>query len=206
LLRVQLRVCNASLAKRTLEGQRLSEFKSDTTGLAGRTHADSLPVVASFLKSKYEKCWSLSIDNIEITAMERELKLQVTAGRATQLLHAPSISRLTNGSAHTEELVSTYFDTPAMDLRGNGASLRVRATGEQPIQTLTLDGSMTAGLFEWDEFECVIDGDVPDLEALLRIVPKSSRATDILTADRLAQQLQPLFLTRIDRCAALVKI
>ncbi|MDR5822381.1 CYTH domain-containing protein [Caballeronia sp. LZ043] len=71
--------------------------------------------------------------------------------------------------------MSTYFDTPAMDLRGKGASLRVRATGEQRIQTLKLDGSMTAGLFERDEFECAINGDVPDLEALLRIVPKSSR-------------------------------
>jgi inorganic triphosphatase YgiF len=37
-----------------------------------------------------------------------------------------------------------------MYLRKNGASLRVRAVGEQRLQTLKLEGSITAGL-ERDE-------------------------------------------------------
>jgi triphosphatase len=138
--------------------------------------------------------------------MERELKLQVTAGKASQIMHAPAVSRLLNGSTNSNELVSTYFDTADMHLRRNGASLRVRAIGEQRLQTRKREGSMTAGLFERDEFECPVDGDRPDLDALLALVPKDSKAIDILAKPELAERLEPLFHTRINRCAATLQL
>jgi triphosphatase len=138
--------------------------------------------------------------------MEKELKLQVTAGKASQIMHAPAVSRLMNGCADSSDLVSTYFDTPEMYLRKNGASLRVRAVGEQRLQTLKLEGSITAGLFERDEFESPVNGDRPDLDALLTLIPKGSKAIDILAKPNLAERLEPLFLTRINRCAAILQL
>ncbi|WP_244815338.1 CYTH domain-containing protein [Caballeronia sp. Lep1P3] len=138
--------------------------------------------------------------------MEKELKLQVTAGKASQIMHAPAVSRLLNGSAESNDLVSTYFDTPEMHLRKNGASLRVRAVGEQRLQTLKLEGTITAGLFERDEFECPVNGDRPDLGTLLTLIPKDSKAIDILAERDLAERLEPLFLTRINRCAATLQL
>jgi inorganic triphosphatase YgiF len=138
--------------------------------------------------------------------MEKELKLQVTAGKASQIMHAPAVSRLLDGSADSSDLVSTYFDTPEMYLRGNGASLRVRAVGEQRVQTLKLEGSVTAGLFARDEFECPVNGDRPDLDALLALVSKDSKAIHILSEPDLAERLEPLFLTRINRCAATLQL
>lgn len=138
--------------------------------------------------------------------MEKELKLQVTAGKASQIIHSPAVSRLLNGSADSNKVVSTYFDTPDMLLRRNGASLRVRAVGEQRLQTVKLEGSMRAGLYERDEFECPVNADRPDLDALLALIPKDSKAIDILAESGLAERLEPLFLTRIDRCAAILQL
>lgn len=138
--------------------------------------------------------------------MEKELKLQVTAGKASQIMHAPAVSRLLNGSEQSNDLISTYFDTLDMHLRKHGASLRVRAVGEQRLQTLKLEGSITAGLFERDEFECPVSGDRPELDSLLALIPKDSKAIDILTAPALAERIEPLFLTRINRCAATLQL
>ncbi|CAL8480813.1 CHAD domain-containing protein [Caballeronia sp. S22] len=138
--------------------------------------------------------------------MEKELKLQVTAGKASQIMHAPAVSRLMNGSAYSDDLVSTYFDTPDMHLRKSGASLRVRTVGEQRLQTLKLEGTITAGLFERDEFECPVNEDRPDLDALLALIPKDSKAIQILAEPELAERLDPLFLTRISRCAATLQL
>ncbi|VXC19177.1 hypothetical protein BURKHO8Y_20174 [Burkholderia sp. 8Y] len=127
--------------------------------------------------------------------METQLKLLVTSGKASQVMHAPAVSRLLNGPVDATDLVSTYFDTPEMHLRKHGASLRVRVVGEQRLQTLKMQGSTAAGLFVRDEFECPVNGDGPDLDALLALIPKTSEAIDILSVPDVAGRLEPLFLT-----------
>ncbi len=87
--------------------------------------------------------------------------MQVTSGKAQQILHSPVISRLLTDPSRSDELVSTYFDTPDLCLRQHGTSLRVRAIDEQRLQTLKLNGTVHAGLFERDESE----GPVPDRES-----------------------------------------
>lgn len=138
--------------------------------------------------------------------MEKELKLQVTSGKAAQVLHAPAISRFFADAPDGEQLASTYFDTDDLFLRQKGASLRVRAIGDQRVQALKLDGSVSAGLFERDEFECPTHGDVPDLASLNALIPSDSKAAAILGEEGLSERLQPIFVTRIHRTASLLRL
>ncbi|SAL01312.1 CHAD domain-containing protein [Caballeronia pedi] len=138
--------------------------------------------------------------------METELKLQASAGKASRVLHAPAISRLLVNPATTDELTSTYFDTPDLRLHKCGASLRVRTTGDIRVQTFKLDGTIKAGLFERDEFEGPVQGDSPELESLRQLVPEGKKAAKVLQADELAAQLQPLFVTRVKRATAVLHL
>ncbi|SAK67896.1 CHAD domain-containing protein [Caballeronia ptereochthonis] len=138
--------------------------------------------------------------------MESELKLHVSAGKASQILHAPAISRLLRDSSTTHELTSTYFDTPDLHLHRNGASLRVRADGAERSQTLKLDGTVAAGFFERDEFESPVSGDSPDLERLQRLIPARKKGRKLLKNEELASQLQPLFVTRVKRSTAVLRL
>jgi triphosphatase len=135
--------------------------------------------------------------------MESELKLQVFAGKASQVLHAPAITRLLVDQAEADELTSTYFDTPDLQLHKNGASLRVRVTGAERLQTLKLDGTIKAGFFERDEFEGPVNSDSPDLESLQRMIPARKKAPKLLDDQALASRLQPLFVTRVKRSTAM---
>jgi triphosphatase len=140
------------------------------------------------------------------TVMESELKLLVSTGKAAQVLHAPAISRLLKAPATTKELTSTCFDTPEFLLHKNGASLRVRAVGADRIQTLKLDGSTRAGLFERDEFESSIDNDRSDLKSLQQQVSGENKPPKLLRNKGLASALQPLFVTRVKRSTAILQM
>jgi triphosphatase len=71
------------------------------------------------------------------------------------------------GAADAPKLpTSTYSDTPELAFHCCKASLRVRAVGNERLQTLKLEGSVQAGLFEREEFEMPVDSDVPNLKLL----------------------------------------
>lgn len=96
--------------------------------------------------------------------MERELKLRIPANDLEKLRHAPLLAQ-SNGAADAPKLLtSTYFDTPELAFHWCKASLRVRAVGNKRLQTLKLEGSVQAGLFDRDEFEMPVDSDTPDLK------------------------------------------
>jgi inorganic triphosphatase YgiF len=66
-------------------------------------------------------------------AHEREVKFQVESGSAVE--HA--VEALADGAPRrVEQIESVYFDTPKMDLRARGLSLRVRRNGDRYIQTM----------------------------------------------------------------------
>ncbi|MCA8210430.1 MULTISPECIES: CYTH domain-containing protein [Burkholderia] len=46
------------------------------------------------------------------------------------------------------------------------SSLRVRGVGNERVQTLKLEGSVQAALFDRDESEMPVDSDTPDLKQL----------------------------------------
>ncbi|KXU84608.1 metal-chelation protein CHAD [Caballeronia megalochromosomata] len=138
--------------------------------------------------------------------MECELKLQVPTGKASRVLHAPAIGRLLSDPTTTVELTSTYFDTPDLQLHKSGASLRVRVAGARRVQTLKLDGTVTAGFFERDEFEGPVQGDSPDLKSLQELLPESKKSSKLLQAAGPESQLRPLFVTRVKRTTATLRL
>jgi triphosphatase len=75
----------------------------------------------------------------------------------------------------------------------------VRAGGEKTVQTLKLEGSVNAGLFERGEFETPIKGDVPDLTLLYDAIPADGDCGRLIRDQAAAAQLKPVFVTRIRR-------
>jgi inorganic triphosphatase YgiF len=72
--------------------------------------------------------------------MERELKLRVPIEDLEKLRHAPLLAQSKGAAATPKLLTSTYFDTPELAFHWCKASLRVRAVGNERLQTLKLEG------------------------------------------------------------------
>src|SRR5260370_13958207 len=76
--------------------------------------------------------------------LELELKLELDRGDRKRLR---SINLLKSAHGETHRLVSTYFDTPARELRQAGFSLRVRRIGRKTVQNGKATGQPPPGLF-----------------------------------------------------------
>ncbi len=87
--------------------------------------------------------------------------------------------------------ITTYFDTPGLDLRREGVALRVRRRGDRLIQTLKTSAAdevaSNRGEWEWD-----VESDQPDI-GRLRETPRA----DLI--GRLDGALRPVFRTDIAR-------
>ncbi len=122
---------------------------------------------------------------------EVELKLEVPAESVERLRAHPLIAALDP----PRRLVSTYFDTPKLELKAKALSLRVRSDGKRRVQTVkTLDGA--AGLFDRGEWETQVEGEAPNLEAEGPLKTLKKRA---------AKRLKPLFAVSVDRSSGLVR-
>lgn len=95
------------------------------------------------------------------------------------------------GDDDCRELISVYFDTPDLDLQKAGASLRVRESKGQRVQTLKRGDGLAR-----EEHEAPINGDAPDpaLGPLPELLPASARET-----------LKPAFHVRVTRRQRLVR-
>ncbi|MEM5383808.1 CHAD domain-containing protein [Paraburkholderia phymatum] len=131
--------------------------------------------------------------------MEQELKLRVRIEDLDALRHAPLFAQSKSAAEAPRLLTSTYFDTPELAFHGCGASLRVRSVGDERLQTLKLEGSVQAGLFDRDEFEMPVAGDTPDLKLLHEPIPEASDCGKLIRDESTAAQLKPVFVTRINR-------
>lgn len=94
--------------------------------------------------------------------LEVELKLEFAASDRDGLLAA---APLADAQTATVNLVSTYFDTPDLDLHAAGYTLRVRRSGDRRIQTVKANGEGGAGLFVRAEWERDIAGDRPVIDS-----------------------------------------
>lgn len=86
---------------------------------------------------------------------------------------------------------STYFDTPALDLRRHGVQLRVRRDGNQLLQTIKLPHAASGPLTR-DEHEVALTRAEPDIGHLDLLLPDTLRPAQRLTLD-------PVFTTRFTR-------
>jgi len=96
-----------------------------------------------------------------------------------------------DGDDDTRELISVYFDTPDLDLQRAGASLRVRESKGQKVQTLKRGDGLAR-----EEHEAPIDGDSPN--------PTLGPLPDLLP-QRARDALQPAFHVRVTRRRRLVR-
>lgn len=95
------------------------------------------------------------------------------------------------GDDDTRELISVYFDTPGLDLQKAGASLRVRESEGQRVQTLKRGDGLAR-----EEHEAPIAGDAPD--------PGLGPLPDLLPAGA-GSELKPAFHVRVTRRQRLVR-
>ena len=127
---------------------------------------------------------------------EVELKLRLTADAAKQLRDNVLVKSIGNGEGKTSELQSVYYDTPDLDLKRQGMSLRVRNNGSQRIQTLKVPVGANAGLQNRTEFNRQISGNKPDLR------PGANKdLPEAVVGNGLAQQIKPVFKTEVIRTA-----
>ncbi|CAN7160606.1 CHAD domain-containing protein [Phenylobacterium sp. LjRoot219] len=95
------------------------------------------------------------------------------------------------GDDESRELISVYFDTPDLDLQKAGASLRVRESKGQRVQTLKRGDGLAR-----EEHETPISSDAPD--------PALGPLPDLLPA-RARGSLKPAFHVRVTRRQRLVR-
>ena len=71
----------------------------------------------------------------KLRAMEIELKLSIANSDVATLRNLPLLQHYAPQPPSTEQLLSTYFDTPELTLKQHRSALRVRKTPTAWIQT-----------------------------------------------------------------------
>jgi inorganic triphosphatase YgiF len=132
----------------------------------------------------------------------REIELKLSLPDGGDGLRPAALRRLLGASkpAHLQELETVYFDTPDNWLKSRGMALRVRKIGRQRIQTLKVPGDAVDGLQSFVEFEAEIKAVRPQLEAI-----NDAKLRRRFEKDRIFDKVRPLFTTRFERAAWLIK-
>jgi len=132
--------------------------------------------------------------------MEIELKLLIAADSVDAFRALPLLSEHCVAAPESQDLFSTYFDTPALHLKQHRSALRVRKAGALWIQTYKGGGSVAAGLHQRHEWECEVAGPRIELDKLLPLVDNPAART-ALELPGLTQQLEAIFTTSFLRTA-----
>ncbi len=128
--------------------------------------------------------------------VETEIKLRAAPGAIEALERHPALA---GTAAEEHHQVTTYFDTPRLDLARRHCSLRIRHSGERRVQTAK-SGTAVGVAAHRGEWERPIETDTPDLSPLID--------TPIGAALRggAARELRPVFVTDIHRTARLLRV
>src|SRR5262245_66344885 len=100
-----------------------------------------------------------------VSSKELEFKLELTPEELQRVGAHPALEDLTVGKPVTRVLRSIYFDSPDHRLRAQGISLRLRAIGDQWVQTVKGGKGINNGVSNPDELEAVVAKPEPDLAA-----------------------------------------
>jgi triphosphatase len=123
--------------------------------------------------------------------IESEVKFEASTRDLRKLATARILRRRDGQLPRHKYFVSTYFDTPKLQLRKNGVSLRVRQAGKKRVQTIkTVNGGIALSRGEWEH---KLQGDVPDLRAA------RGTALEPLVSGKLKRDLEPIFATHVQR-------
>lgn len=121
---------------------------------------------------------------------EIELKFEATAADLKRLSHHPALA----GRGQTRTLTSVYFDSPDLELRDKGLTLRVRKAGRTLVQTVKRN--RPSDVFQRDEWEAPVKTLAPNL-ALLADTPAHK------TLEKLGDALTVAFSTSVKRTTRL---
>lgn len=125
---------------------------------------------------------------------EIELKLRIAKEDIPQLRRHAAIRKYLTDKAITRRLVSTYYDTPDLQLFDQRVSLRVRRMSGGWFQAVKAAGHSLAGLHQRLEWEDIISKGEPDYTKIT-----DPSLTPIFDDPLLRQGLQPIFTTDMRR-------
>lgn len=125
---------------------------------------------------------------------EIELKLRIAKADIPRLRRHAAIRHHLIQKAITRRLVSTYYDTPSLQLFDKRVSLRVRRMSGGWFQAIKAAGHSLAGLHQRLEWEDIIAKGEPDYTKITD--PSLTPIFDDLT---LRQALEPIFSTDMQR-------
>lgn len=131
---------------------------------------------------------------------EIELKLRIDADDIPRLHRHRAILDHLSGEPETRRLISTYYDTPDLQLMRQQINLRVRHMAGGWFQAVKGRGQALAGLHQRMEWEDIISGSEPDF----------SKITDPSLAGifspMLKKALAPIFVTDVERTEWLLSL
>ncbi|MCP5368191.1 MAG: CYTH and CHAD domain-containing protein [Hyphomicrobiales bacterium] len=116
--------------------------------------------------------------------VEIELKFDLEPQHARRLGAAPWLKAIQQGPTRTRKLHACYFDTPDLELKGRGISLRVRKEGRGYVQCVKVRGSDLETSVTRREWEVAVPTRAVDPEAI-RNDPELNALIPAATVDRL---------------------
>jgi len=125
---------------------------------------------------------------------EIELKLRIAKEDIPHLRRHAAVRKHVTGKAITRRLVSTYYDTPDLQLLDQHVSLRVRRMSGSWFQAVKAAGHSLAGLHQRLEWEDIISKGEPDYTKIT-----DPNLTPIFDNPALRQALLPIFTTDMQR-------
>ncbi|MCB1937140.1 MAG: CYTH domain-containing protein [Nitrosomonas sp.] len=131
---------------------------------------------------------------------EIELKLSFPSQFVDHIKQLPILKEFSIASPVTENLHSTYYDTPDHALGKKRIALRIRKMGDHWIQTIKSGGTAQNGLHHHHEFECRLSVDKPDFD---QIPDKNLR--QFFSDEQLRKTLKPIFTTEFLRTIYLIE-
>ena len=126
---------------------------------------------------------------------EIELKFEVDPGAVARLEQKLIVRPGAKTPPTAQRLISTYYDTPGLELMAAGFTLRIRETAGKHVQTVKAEAE---GLSVRGEWETALGGPNLDLKAAAR-TPLEAVLKD------LKGDLKPVFVTRVQRTLHLVR-
>lgn len=122
--------------------------------------------------------------------VEQELKLQVLTDDSINIKDNPWVALCHSEPPRTVHMVSTYYDTPDLQLFKQRIGLRMRKVGDQWLQTVKTRGSAAAGLHQRNEWEDNLVGPEWDLDAL-----RQTPVAPLIDDDATWCRIEPVFVT-----------
>ena len=127
-------------------------------------------------------------------SLEQEIKLQVSQDESLDLENLDWLMALSEQPSQRIHLLSTYFDTPDLELKRFGAGLRLRQIGEQWLQTVKCTGQAENGLHQRQEWEHPLTGPEFDKALLMQ-----TELAPLVENPQIWTALAPLFTTEFER-------